>query len=221
MCNLSVLYTCCLSLAPSWTFPKFAHLKWCNLSSLTVSQLQSVTQCVSSKLLLLNLVLHNFDNVLPTFPDGLNKYCLICGLYYHECNKVVYPCFIHSLTCNAVQDPHVFTTIDFSLFLKNAFISCSSHDKDTLLLALNANINTWNGSLLYHLKSSSSKDILRSNNVAVFLCKVFQDQFLNLYKMSNETLIETYLSENWCCADTRPFFDVCNDTPIFGLDLEE
>lgn len=209
MSDLCDLY---LSFVPSWTLPENAHLRCNNVTSFTVNTLQRITQRLSTKPLLVDFLLNEFDSLLCGVTNDVNKYRIICQLYHNRAGPEVYLArLINLFTVNTVaRESHVFTTHDFLPALRANISTCSPAEANNLVSALNAKVTSSHGSTQYRLNRSSGTGFMLSTNLPLFLCKVFQDQFTFLYGMSNATLIEFYLSKNWQSDDVKPFYDICD-----------
>ena len=137
-------------------------------------------------------------------------YPSICSQINNCFGPVIYSTLIKSISVEGVFEcePHVVNEAAFSQFIKQSLQCCSSIDLQLLATAVSVRLSSRNGSDSYTVKHPS-KGVIRSFDLPSLLCKVFQLDFLALYQLSNTTLMETFLSENFKSFNVDFDNDVC------------
>ncbi|KAE9393260.1 hypothetical protein BT96DRAFT_999637 [Gymnopus androsaceus JB14] len=128
-------------------------------------------------------------------PPGYDIYPFICSLYQSCFGGIIYRSLIKSIPAETPieQEPNIYTLSQFVPSIKQALTSCSSIDIEHLSTAVSVKAGIKKGSAVYCVKNPK----MESFDLLTLLSKVFQYHYLSLYNLSNQTLVEVFISKNF------------------------
>lgn len=147
-----------------------------------------------NKIYLIDKILDMCSAQLSNAPPGYDLYPSICSLYQSCFGSIIYRSLIKSIPAEppTERESIVYTHSQFIPSIKQALTSCSSIDIEHLSTAVSVKAGIKKGSAVYRVKNPK----MESFDLLTLLSKVFQYHFLALYNLSNQTLIEVFISEN-------------------------